>query len=122
MTAVSKELIKLVEHKYLENKNNTAKDTINIGDIIRIEYKIPDGDKERIRGYEGLVISLKNRTLGRSFTIRRNVQGIGVEQIFLLHSPKIVSIKRKQASKIRRAKLYFMRGLTGKATRLKIKR
>lgn len=122
MTAVSKELIKLVEHKYLENKNNTAKDTINIGDIIRIEYKIPDGDKERIQGYEGLVISLKNRTLGRSFTIRRNVQGIGVEQIFLLHSPKIISIKRKQASKIRRAKLYFMRGLTGKATRLKIKR
>lgn len=118
----SKKLIDLVEKQFLENSQDEKKDTVNIGDIIRLEYKIPDGNKERIQVYEGLVIAKQNRGLGKSFTLRRDVQGIGVEQIFLLSSPKINSIKRKQASKVRRAKLYFIRKLQGKATRLKIKR
>jgi large subunit ribosomal protein L19 len=113
-----KDLIKLVEAKYL----SSDKRDINIGDIIRVEYKIPEGDKERIQTYEGLVIAKQNRNLGKSFTLRRNVQGIGIEQIFLYHSPKIASITKKQASKVRRAKLYFIRSLTGKSTGLKIKR
>ena len=70
---------------------------------------------------KGVVIAKQNRGLGKSFTIRRTVQGIGVEQVFLLNSPKILSITKKQSSKVRRAKLYFLRGLTGKATRLKRK-
>jgi len=80
-----KNLIKLVESTFLRSDKNE----INIGDIIRLEYKIPEGDKERIQIYEGLVIAKKNKNLGKSFTLRRNVQGIGIEQIFLFHSPKI---------------------------------
>jgi large subunit ribosomal protein L19 len=118
------DLIKLVEEKFKKTYviNNSTKNYIEVGDIIRIGYTIPEGDKERIQYYEGLVIAQSNRGLGRSFTIRRNVQGIGIEQIFPLHSPKIVSITRKQSSKVRRAKLYFIRSLSGKSTRLKIKR
>lgn len=119
---ISKNLIDVIEKKYLRSDLLTEKNQIKVGDIIKIGYKIPEGDKERIQSYEGLVISINNRTLGRTITIRRNVQGIGIEQIFLLHSPKIASITRKQSSKVRRAKLYFIRGLSGKSTRLKIKR
>lgn len=113
----SKNLIHLIEKKFLRP------DTYNlsVGDIIKIGYKIPEGEKERIQFYEGLIISKKNRSIGKSFTIRRNVQGIGIEQIFLLNSPRITSIIKKQSSKIRRAKLYFIRELTGKSTRLKRK-
>ena len=117
----SKDLIKLIESKFLKSENNKLNE-IKVGDIIKIEYKIPEGDKERIQSYEGLVISKQNRSLGKSFTLRRTVQGIGIEQIFLLHSPKIASITKKQSSKVRRAKLYFIRALSGKSTRLKIKR
>jgi large subunit ribosomal protein L19 len=117
----SKDLIKLIESKFLKSENDKVNE-IRVGDIIKIEYKIPEGDKERIQSYEGLVISKQNRTLGKSFTLRRTVQGIGIEQIFLLNSPKIASITKKQSSKVRRAKLYFIRSLSGKSTRLKIKR
>jgi large subunit ribosomal protein L19 len=117
----SKDLIKLIESKFLKNENDKSTE-IKVGDIIKIEYKIPEGDKERIQSYEGLVISKQNRSIGKSFTLRRTVQGIGIEQIFLLHSPKIASITKKQSSKVRRAKLYFIRALSGKSTRLKIKR
>jgi large subunit ribosomal protein L19 len=117
-------LIKLIESKFLRSNIlvNDPKNEINVGDIIKIDYRIPEGDKERIQSYEGLVICKQNKNLGKSFTLRRTVQGVGIEQIFLLHSPKIASITRKQASKVRRAKLYFIRSLSGKSTRLKIKR
>jgi ribosomal protein L19 len=82
---------------------------------------ILEGEKERTQYYEGVVISISNRGLGRSFTLRRSVQGVGVEQVFLLNSPKIVSIIKKQSSKVRRAKLYFIRSLRGKSARLKAK-
>jgi len=121
-TSFSKELIKLVESTFLETKNNEKKEDVQVGDIVKIEYKITDGEKERIQSYEGLIISKQNRTIGKSFTLRRNVEGIGVEQIFFFYSPKIASITRKQESKVRRAKLYYIRSLKGKATRLKIKR
>jgi large subunit ribosomal protein L19 len=118
----SKNLINLVETKFQRNdlfSNNQQKE-IKVGDIIKLGYKIPEGDKERIQFYEGLVISKNNRGLGKTFTIRRNVQGIGIEQIFLLNSPKITSIITKQSSKVRRAKLYFIRSLSEKSTRLKL--
>jgi large subunit ribosomal protein L19 len=119
---MNKILISLVEKQMVENHALEKKVSVQIGDIIKLEYKIPDGDKERIQTYQGLVISKKNRGLGKSFTLRRNVQGIGVEQVFCVYSPKIAFITLKQASKIRRAKLYFIRKLQGKATRLKGKR
>ena len=114
-------LVKLVEAKYLKNPFPNSDDIIEIGDILRIGYIIPEGDKERTQYYEGVVIAKQNRGLGKSFTIRRSVQGIGVEQVFLQNSPKIVSITKKQSSKVRRAKLYYLRELSGKSTRLKVK-
>ena len=102
-------------------KSDSSNTRIEVGDILRIGYTIYEGSKERVQYYEGVVIAKQNRGLGKSFTIRRSVQGIGIEQVFLLNSPKIVSITKKQSSKVRRAKLYFLRGLTGKATRLKRK-
>ena len=120
---ISIDLIKIIEEKYLKEKSLLTENNekIQVGDIIRLGYTIPEGDKERIQYYEGLIISISNRGLGKSFTLRRMVQGIGVEQVFLANSPKIVSILRKQSSKVRRAKLYYLRELSGKATRLKAK-
>jgi len=117
----SKNLIKLVEAKFLKNPCEHLENGIEIGDIIRIGYLIPEGDKDRTQYYEGVVIAKQNKGLGKSFTIRRSVQGVGVEQVFLLNSPKIVSVNRKQSSKVRRAKLYYLRGLSGKSTKLKVK-
>ena len=114
------DFIKLVESKYLKLEFN-SNNKIEIGDIIRLGYLIPEGGKDRTQYYEGLIIAINNRGLGKSFTLRRTVQGIGVEQIFLLNSPKIVSIVKKQSSKVRRAKLYFIRSLRGKSARLKAK-
>lgn len=114
-------LIKLVESRYLKNPLSLSKYGIEVGDIVRIGYTIPEGEKERTQYYEGVVIAKQNRGLGQSFTIRRSVQGIGVEQVFLYNSPKIISISKKQSSKIRRAKLYYLRSLSGKATKLKVK-
>ena len=118
------DLIKSVKLKYLKEinmKSDSSNTRLEVGDILRIGYTIYEGSKERLQYYEGVVIAKQNRGLGKSFTIRRSVQGIGIEQVFLLNSPKIVSITKKQSSKVRRAKLYFLRGLTGKATRLKRK-
>ena len=118
------DLLKFLKSKYLKEvnmKSDSSNTRLEVGDILRIGYTIYEGAKERIQYYEGVVIAKQNRGLGKSFTIRRTVQGIGVEQVFLLNSPKILSITKKQSSKVRRAKLYFLRGLTGKATRLKRK-
>jgi len=117
----SKNLLNIIESKHFNNKLNLEKE-MQSGDILRIGYKIPEGDKERIQYYEGLVIAMQNKGISKSFTIRRTVQGIGLEQIFILNSPKIVSLITKQSPKVRRAKLYFIRSLKGKATRLKQKR
>ena len=117
-------LINSVESKFLKEniiKSYSSNTQLEVGDVLRIGYTVYEGNKERTQYYEGVVIAKQNRGLGKSFTIRRTVQGIGVEQVFLLHSPKILSITKKQSSKVRRAKLYFLRGLTGKATRLKRK-
>lgn len=117
-----KDLIKHIESKFIKNyKIEGSKDNeIHVGDIIRIGYNIPEGDKERTQFYEGLIISKNNRGLGKSFTLRRSVQGVGIEQIFLENSPKILSISKKQSYNVRRAKLYFIRNLIGKL-KLKVK-
>jgi large subunit ribosomal protein L19 len=120
----NRDLIKLIEQKHFSpvDSSNEVKDTLKPGDIIRLGYKIPEGDKERLQYYEGLIIAIQNRTLSKTIKMRRTVQGIGIEQTFVLNSPKIASITKKQSSKVRRAKLYFIRDLKGKATRLKVKR
>lgn len=92
---------------------------IKIGDNIRVGVKIVEGNKERIQFYEGTIIAKKNSSVNTAITVRKVLQGIGVERIFLVHSPKIDSIKILRASKIRRSKLYYLRKLRGKASRLK---
>lgn len=115
------DLIKYIESKYIKTQDLKEKNSIEIGNIVRIGYSIPEGDKERTQYYEGLIIAINNKGLGKSFILRRTVQGVGVEQVFLLNSPKILSIVKKQSSKVRRSKLYFIRNLRGKATKLKVK-
>jgi len=115
------DLIKYIEDKYLSTQENREKASIEIGDLIRIGYTISEGEKERIQYYEGLIIAINNKGLGKSFVLRRTVQGIGIEQIFVFNSPKLVSIVKKQSSKVRRSKLYYIRNLRGKATNLKVK-
>lgn len=120
--SISPQLVKLIEAKHLRKHLISGEDSeLEIGDIVKIGYLIPEGGKDRTQYYEGLIISKQNRGISQSFTLRRTVQGIGVEQIFVTNSPKIVSMTRKQSSKVRRAKLYYLRSLSGKATRLKVK-
>ena len=116
------DLIKSVESKYLKEinmKSDSNNTRLEVGDILRIGYTIYEGAKERIQYYEGVVIAKQNRGLGKSFTIRRSVQGIGVEQVFLLNSPKILSITKKQSSKVRRAKLIFFKRINRKSNKIK---
>jgi large subunit ribosomal protein L19 len=81
--------------------------------------KLKKEKKTRIQAYEGVVISKKGAGINATVTVRRVMQGIGIERCFLIHSPKVQSIEIKRSSKVRRAKLYYLRNLSGKATRLK---
>jgi large subunit ribosomal protein L19 len=92
---------------------------LKIGDGVKIGVKIVEGNKERIQFYEGTIIARKNSSINTTITVRKVLQGIGIERVFLIHSPKIDSIKVLRSSKVRRAKLYYLRNLQGKATRLK---
>jgi large subunit ribosomal protein L19 len=92
---------------------------IRIGDNVKIGVKIIEGNKERVQFYEGTIISKKNSSINTTITVRKVLQGIGIERIFLIHSPKIDSIKVLRSSKVRRSKLYYLRNLRGKASRLK---
>ena len=91
----------------------------NIGDTVRVGVKIKEGDKERIQGYEGVVIARKNGGSRESFTVRKISNGVGVERTFPLHSPLVASIEVVRKGKPRRAKLYYLRELTGKAAKIK---
>ena len=92
---------------------------LRIGDNIKIGVKIIEGNKERVQFYEGTIIAQKNNLINRMITVRKIVQGIGIERIFLIHSPKVDSIQVLRSSKVRRSKLYYLRNLKGKASRLK---
>jgi large subunit ribosomal protein L19 len=92
---------------------------IQIGDQIKVGVKIIEGNRERIQFYEGTVIAKKNSSITTTITVRKVLQGIGIERVFLIHSPKLDSIQILRSSKVRRAKLYYLRNLRGKASRLK---
>ena len=91
------------------------------GDDVVVQVKVKEGDRVRLQAYEGVVIAIKNRGLHSSFTVRKISHGEGVERVFQTHSPLIESIKVKRKGKVRRSKLYYLRGLTGKAARIKEK-
>ena len=109
------ELLNNVESTYLK----VDLPNIRIGDTLRLGIEIKEGEKTRIQAYEGVVISKKGTGINATVTVRRVMQGIGIERCFLIHSPKVQSIEIKRSSKVRRAKLYYLRNLSGKATRLK---
>ena len=91
----------------------------NIGDTVKVGVKIKEGDKERIQNYEGVVIARKNGGVRETFTVRKISNGVGVERTFPLHSPLVASIEVVRKGSPRRAKLYYVRDLTGKAAKIK---
>jgi len=101
-------------------------DGFSIGDTVKVHFKIVEGTdaktgqaKERIQVYEGLVIAMKNAGIAKTFTVRKNSYGVGVERIFPVHSPRVTRIEVTRRGKVRRAKLYYIRGKIGKAAKIK---
>jgi large subunit ribosomal protein L19 len=92
---------------------------IHVGDTVKVGVVIQEGGKERVQPYEGTVIAMRNGGINETITVRRIFQGVGVERVFLLHSPRVASIQVLRRGKSRRAKLYYLRDRVGKATRLK---
>ena len=101
-----------------EQQKNDLPD-IFVGDTVRVGVRISEGNKERVQPYEGVVISKRHGGLNQTITVRRIFQGIGVERVFMLHSPQVASIKVERRGKVRRAKLFYLRERVGKATRVK---
>ena len=93
--------------------------SFNIGDTVRVMVKVKEGEKERIQAYEGVVIAKKGTSVRETFTVRRVSFGIGVERTFPLHSPRIDKIIVVRKGKVRRAKIYYIRDLSGKAAKVK---
>ena len=94
-------------------------DEFKVGDTVKVHFKIVEGTTERIQIYEGLVIAIKNSRVGRTFTVRKNSYGVGVERIFPVHSPKIARLEVTRPGRVRRAKLYYIRDKIGKAAKIR---
>jgi large subunit ribosomal protein L19 len=112
------ELVKQVEQQYL--RADTPE--LESGDTVRVHLKVVEGNRERLQVFEGIVIRLHGAGVNRSFTVRRVTHGVGVERTFLLHSPRIDKIEVVRHAEVRRKQLYYMRGLSGKAARLRERR
>lgn len=91
------------------------------GDTVVVQVRVKEGSRERLQAYEGVVIAKRNRGINSAFTVRKISHGEGVERIFQTHSPLVADIKVKRRGKVRRAKLYYLRGRTGKAARIREK-
>ena len=108
-------IIRSIESEHLKSDLPT----IHVGDTVRVGVKIKEGNKERVQPYEGTVIAMRNGGINETITVRKIFQGVGVERVFLLHSPLVDNIKVMRRGKVRRAKLYYLRDRVGKATRIK---
>jgi large subunit ribosomal protein L19 len=113
------DLVKFVEEQVVEKKTLPA---FKAGDTISVHYKIREGNKERIQVYQGVVIQRNSAGSTETFTVRKMSNGVGVERIFPINSPNIAKIEVNSVGKVRRAKLFYLRELTGKAARIKAKR
>ena len=111
----SSNLIKEFEREQLKKQMPE----IYVGDTVKVGVKITEGNKERVQPYEGVVIAKRHGGLNQTITVRRIFQGIGVERVFMLHSPQVASLKVERRGKVRRAKLFYLRDRVGKATRVK---
>lgn len=113
------DLIKFVEEQAVVENELPA---FKAGDTISVHYKIREGNKERVQIYQGVVLQLNSVGNNKTFTVRKISNGVGVERIFPINSPNIEKIVVNNHGKVRRAKLFYLRGLTGKAARIKSKR
>ena len=109
------EIIRSIEKAQLR----TDLPTFGIGDTVRVFVKVVEGSRERLQAFEGTVMAKRNGGIRETFTVRRLSYGVGVERTFPVHSPKIADIKVIRKGKVRRAKLYYLRGRTGKAAKIK---
>ncbi|MEN6364076.1 MAG: 50S ribosomal protein L19 [Rectinema sp.] len=91
----------------------------NVGDTVRVSFKIVEGKTERIQAYEGLVIAMKNANVSKTFTVRKTSYGVGVERVFPLNSPRVEDVTVLRPGKVRRAKLYYIRTKVGKKSKVK---
>lgn len=109
------------KYQDLEKGYHREKDLpeFGVGDTVDVHVKIKEGDKERVQIFSGTVIARRGGGLASTFTVRRIVQGEGVERVFPVHSPKVLDLQVKRRGRIRRAKLYYLRGRSGKGTRLR---
>ena len=109
------EIIRSIERQQLR----TDLPEFRVGDTIRVFVKVVEGSRERLQAFEGVVIAKRNGSSRETFTVRRVSYGIGVERTFPMHSPRVDSIKIIRRGHVRRAKLYYLRGLQGKAAKIK---
>jgi large subunit ribosomal protein L19 len=111
----AQEIIRSIEAEQMKS----SLPEIHIGDTVKVGVIIQEGNKERTQPYEGVVIAKRNGGINQTITVRKIFQGVGVERVFLVHSPRIESVKVIRRGKVRRAKLYYLRDRVGKATRVK---
>jgi large subunit ribosomal protein L19 len=111
--------IELVEMRNVKAETRSAVPEFNVGDTLKVHTKIKEGDKERIQIFEGVVIRKRRGQVNTTFTVRKVSYGVGVERIFPLYSPRIDKIEIMQSGKVKRARLFYLRDLQGKAARLK---
>ncbi len=110
----------IIEQLEAEQMNKDIPD-FNPGDTVVVQVKVTEGTRERLQAFEGVVIAKRNRGLNSAFTVRKISHGEGVERVFQTHSPAIGSVKVKRRGAVRRAKLYYLRELSGKSARIKEK-
>lgn len=108
-------LIQEVEQTYLKKDIPS----FNVGDTVRVNTRIIEGDKERLQAFSGTVVAKKGSGLSETFTLYRSAYGSSMDRVFLLHSPRILSIEVTRAGKVRRAKLYYIRGKSGKSAKIR---
>ena len=108
-------IIEAIEKEYMKQEVPV----FAVGDTVKVFVKVVEGSRERLQAFEGIVISKKNGSVRETFTVRRNSYGVGVERTFPLHSPRVDSITVVRRGKVRRAKLYYLRALSGKAAKVK---
>jgi len=111
-------------HPFIETQKEWLKNVppFRAGDTVKVNVRVKEGDKERLQAFEGVVIARKGSGVSATFTVRKISNGVGVERIFPLHSPMLESVSVMRRGRVRRAKLFYLRELTGKATRIREKK
>jgi large subunit ribosomal protein L19 len=112
-------------HPFIETQKEWLRNDVppfRAGDTVRVSVRVKEGEKERIQAFEGVCLARRGSGVSETFTVRKVSNGVGVERIFPVHSPMLAEVKVVRRGRVRRAKLYYLRNLTGKATRIKEKK